>query len=51
MPQIRAMKPDLVIANAEFSKKYNLVRSFKFEKELANIFLFLLEDSRSNHED
>ncbi|AMW28251.1 response regulator [Arthrospira platensis] len=51
LPQIRAIKPDLVIANAEFSKKYNLVSSLKFEKELANIFLFLLEDSCGNHED
>lgn len=51
LPQIRAIKPDLVIANAEFSKKYNLVSSLKFEKELANIFIFLLEDSSGNHED
>lgn len=50
LSQIRTMKPDLVIANAQFSEKYNLVRSFKFEKELANIFLFLLEDSRGKYE-
>jgi len=50
LPQIRSLKPDLVIANAQFSEQYNLVKSLKFEKELANIFLFLLEEPRGENE-
>ncbi|MEB3885144.1 ATP-binding protein [Lyngbya sp. CCY1209] len=50
LPHIRSLKPDLVIANAQFSEKYNLVKSLRFEKELANIFLFLLEEPRGENE-
>lgn len=42
-----AVKPDMIIANAEFSEKHNIVKTLRFEKGLENIFFLLLADEKT----
>ncbi len=41
--KIRKVKPSLVIANSNLSTQYDLKKALRFEKELEDVFLILLE--------
>jgi signal transduction histidine kinase/DNA-binding response OmpR family regulator len=41
-------KPDMIIANAEFSERHNIIKTLRFEKGLENIFFLLLADRKTD---
>lgn len=41
-----AAKPDMVIANAAYAEKHNIVQSLRFEAGLEHLCFFLLDDQR-----
>jgi PAS domain S-box-containing protein len=43
-----SVKPDMIIANADFSEKHNIVKTLRFEKGLENVFFLLLADEKND---
>ncbi|HAG81972.1 MAG TPA: hypothetical protein DD379_12700 [Cyanobacteria bacterium UBA11162] len=43
-----SVKPDMIIANAGFSERHNIVKTLRFERGLENVLFFLLADEKND---
>jgi PAS domain S-box-containing protein len=43
-----AAKPDMIIVNADFSEKHNVIKTLRFEKGLENVLFLLLADEKTD---